>query len=583
MINIKENSELNTLNHSCAHLLAHAVKHLYPNAKFWVGPVIDDGFYYDIDLGDCSISEDDLPKIEKEMKKISKSNKLIKRIELSKEEALELFKNDEYKIDLINNMPDSEIISAYSQGDFIDLCRGPHVEYTKYIKYFKLLRVSGAYYKGDSKNKVLQRIYGVCFKNDDDLQKYLNLIEEMKERDHRKLGKELGIFMISDLVGKGLPLWLPNGTTLRRILQEYITNKEILLGYKHVITPSLGSVDLYKTSGHWEHYKDDMFPMMKLDEEEYVLRPMNCPHHMIMYKRDLHSYRELPIRIAEIANDFRYEASGAVCGIERTRAFTQNDSHIFCTSSQIKQEFKNVIDLILDVYKDFGFKDYKFRLSLRDVNNKEKYFGNDELWEKSENELREVLQEIGADYYEADGEAAFYGPKLDVQVKSAIGHDVTLSTVQLDYQLPERFDLTYVDNNGDKVRPIVIHRAILGSLDRFTAFLLEETKGVLPLWLSPVQISIIPVNFDVHGGYCDEIKAKLLENNLRVEIDTRDEKLSYKMREAQKKKIPYILVIGDKEKEANMVNYREHGSKTTTSISVDDFINKLKIQIQNHK
>ncbi len=583
MINIKEDKNLNVLNHSCAHLLAHAVKHLYPNAKFWVGPVIEEGFYYDIDLGDDVITESDLPKLEKEMKKISKSNKLIKRIELSKSEALDLFKDDPYKVDLINNMSDDEVITAYRQNDFVDLCRGPHVESTKCMKYFKLLKVSGAYYKGDSNNKVLQRIYGICFESKEDLEEHLKLLEEMKERDHRKLGKELGIFMISDLVGKGLPLWLPNGATVRRLLQRYITDKEVALGYEHVITPSLGSVDLYKTSGHWDHYKDDMFPMMKLDDEEYVLRPMNCPHHMIMYRNSLHSYRELPIKIAEIANDFRYEASGAVCGIERTRAFTQNDSHIFCMPSQIKEEFKNVINLILDVYKDFGFKDYSFRLSLRDKNDQEKYFGNDELWEKSENELREVLNEFGVEFYEAEGEAAFYGPKLDVQVKSAIGHDVTLSTIQLDYQLPERFDLTYIDKNGDRARPVVIHRAILGSLDRFTAFLLEETKGVLPVWLAPLQVNIIPVNNDIHFDYCKKLKTKLLENGIRVNIDVRDEKLGYKMREAQTKKIPYILVVGDKELEENTVNYRKHGSKESVSISVDDFIQMIKEQINNYK
>lgn len=583
MINIKEDKNLNVLNHSCAHLLAHAVKHLYPNAKFWVGPVIEEGFYYDIDLGDDVITESDLSKLEKEMKKISKSNKLIKRIELSKSEALDLFKDDPYKVDLINNMSDDEVITAYRQNDFVDLCRGPHVESTKCMKYFKLLKVSGAYYKGDSNNKVLQRIYGICFESKEDLEEHLKLLEEMKERDHRKLGKELGIFMISDLVGKGLPLWLPNGTTVRRLLQRYITDKEVALGYEHVITPSLGSVNLYKTSGHWDHYKDDMFPMMKLDDEEYVLRPMNCPHHMIMYRNSLHSYRELPIKIAEIANDFRYEASGAVCGIERTRAFTQNDSHIFCMPSQIKEEFKNVINLILDVYKDFGFKDYSFRLSLRDKNDREKYFGNDELWEKSENELREVLNEFGVEFYEAEGEAAFYGPKLDVQVKSAIGHDVTLSTIQLDYQLPERFDLTYIDKNGDRARPVVIHRAILGSLDRFTAFLLEETKGVLPVWLAPLQVNIIPVNNDIHFDYCKKLKTKLLENGIRVNIDVRDEKLGYKMREAQTKKIPYILVVGDKELDENTVNYRKHGSKESVSISVDDFIQMIKEQINNYR
>lgn len=581
MINIKEDVKLNVLNHSCAHLLAHAIKHLHPNAKFWVGPVIENGFYYDIDLGDEVIREEDFPLIEKEMKKISKSNKLIKRIELSKNEALDIFKDDPYKIDLINGFSDNEVITAYRQDDFIDLCRGPHVEFTKMMKYFKLLKVSGAYYKGDSKNKVLQRIYGVCFENEADLSEYLNYLEEMKERDHRKLGKELDIFMISDLVGKGLPLWLPNGATIRRLLQRYITDKEVSLGYQHVVTPSLGSVNLYKTSGHWAHYKDDMFPMMKLDDEEYVLRPMNCPHHMLIYKNSLHSYRELPIKIAEIANDFRYEASGAVCGIERARAFTQNDSHIFCMPSQIKSEFKNVIDLILDVYKDFGFKNYSFRLSLRDKNDTEKYFGNDELWERSENELREVLKDFGVDFYEAEGEAAFYGPKLDVQVKSALGHDVTLSTIQLDYQLPERFELTYIDDKGDKVRPVVIHRAILGSLDRFVAFLLEETKGLLPVWLAPVQVNIIPVNNEYHLEYCVSLRDKLQKLGIRVELDIREEKLGYRMRESQTKKVPYTLVIGDKEVESNSVNYRLHGNKETKIINTDDFCSLIIEQINN--
>ncbi len=583
MINIKEDVKLNVLNHSCAHLLAHAIKHLYPNAKFWVGPVIENGFYYDIDLGDKVIREEDFPLIEKEMKKISKSNKLIKRIELSKEEALDTFKDDPYKVDLINGFSDDEVITAYRQDDFIDLCRGPHVETTKMMKYFKLLKVSGAYYKGNSKNKVLQRVYGICFENEEDLFNYLNYLEEMKERDHRKLGKELDIFMISDLVGKGLPMWLPNGATIRRLLQRYITDKEVSLGYQHVVTPSLGSVNLYKTSGHWAHYKDDMFPMMKLDDEEYVLRPMNCPHHMLIYKTSLHSYRELPIKIAEIANDFRYEASGAVCGIERARAFTQNDSHIFCMPSQIKNEFKNVIDLILDVYKDFGFKNYSFRLSLRDKNDTEKYFGNDELWEKSENELREVLKEFGVEFYEAEGEAAFYGPKLDVQVRSALGHDVTLSTIQLDYQLPERFELTYIDDKGDKVRPVVIHRAILGSLDRFVAFLLEETKGVLPVWLAPVQVNIIPVNNEHHLEYCVSLKDKLQKLGIRVNLDIREEKLGYRMRESQTKKIPYTLVIGDKEVESNSVNYRLHGSKGTNVLSIDDFCSLILDQIEKKR
>ena len=578
MINIKEDEYLSKINHSCAHVLAQAVRHLYPEAKFWVGPVIEEGFYYDIDLEGKTLTNEDLEKISKEMKKIIKDGKRIVRHEITKSEAREMFSSDPYKIDLINNMADDETISCYSQGDFTDLCRGPHADTVKECKYFKLLKFSGAYYKGDSKNKMLQRIYGVCFKTEEELNNHLQELEEAKERDHRKIGKDLGIFMFSDLVGKGLPMWLPNGFIVRRALVDYITDKEIAHGYKHVMTPSLGSVDLYKTSGHWDHYKEDMFPAMELDNESYVLRPMNCPHHMMMFKNTMHSYRDLPVRIAEIANDFRYEASGAVCGIERTRAFTQNDSHIFCTPSQIKEEFKEVINLILDVYKDFGFKNYRFRLSLRDKNDTEKYFGNDELWAKSEQELREVLEEIHADYYEAEGEAAFYGPKLDVQVKSAIGHDVTLSTVQLDYQLPERFDLSYINETGEKEKPVVIHRAILGSLDRFIAFLLEETKGVLPMWLAPVMVNIIPVNLEYHLEYAKQIK-DLLASNYRVNLDNRNEKLSYRMRESVIKKIPVTVILGQKEVDNNLISYRLYGSEETHTVSVEKFLSYLQERI----
>lgn len=580
MSDFLNDKDLNTLNHSCAHVLAQAVKHLYPQAKFWVGPVVEEGFYYDIDLGDQTISDDDLPKIEKEMKKICKDGKRIVRHEVSKEEVLEEFKDDEYKLDLINGLEDGTI-TTYSQGDFTDLCRGPHVETVKLCKNFKLIKHSGAYWKGDKNNKVLQRIYGVCFPTKEELEAHLQLLEEAKERDHRKLGKELGIFMFADIVGKGLPMWLPNGFTVRRLLSDYIMNKELELGYEHVMTPSLGNVKLYKKSGHWAHYKDDMFPAMELDDEAYVLRPMNCPHHMVMYKSTLHSYRDLPVRIAEIANDFRFEASGALTGIERARAFTQNDSHIFCRPDQIAQEFKNVAHLILDVYKDFGFKDYSFRLSLRDKNNKEKYFGNDGLWEKSENELREVLKEMDVEFYEAEGEAAFYGPKLDVQVKSALGHDVTLSTIQLDYQLPERFELTYVDENGDKVRPVVIHRAILGSLDRFVAFLLEETKGNLPLWLAPTQVQVIPVKLEYHDEYAKEVVAKLRKAHFRVNNDNRDEKLGYRIREAQLKKIPYQLVLGDNERDNGTVTYRKHGEKKQTTVTFEEFVELLNTEVEN--
>ena len=581
MINIKNDEKLNTLNHSCAHLLAHAVKHLYPNALFWVGPVIDDGFYYDIDLGDEVLTDSDLEKITKEMKKIVKDNKLIKRIELTKEEALEMFKNDPYKIDLINNMETGTNITAYSQGDFIDLCRGPHVESTKLLKHFKLLKISGAYYKGDSKNKVLQRIYGVCFDNEEALEQHLKLLEEAKQRDHRKIGKELEIFMSDDLVGKGMPLWLPNGAIIRKQLENYIYEKEQKLGYDHVYTPCVGTVDLYKTSGHWDHYKENMFPMMKVDEEEFVLRPMNCPHHMLIFKNKLHSYRDLPVRIGEFATDFRYEASGAVKGLERVRCMCQNDAHLFVTPEQIGEEFKRVVNLILDVYRDFGIEDYKFRLSLRDKNDKEKYFDDDEMWDNAENKLRQVLNELGVEYFEAVGEAAFYGPKLDVEVKPAVGPEVTLSTCQLDFLLPRRFELNYIDRDGTKKTPVVIHRAILGTFDRFTAFIIEETKGVFPTWLAPVQVNIIPVNNEYHLDYSKELKQWLSTNKIRVELDSRDEKLSYRMRESQVKKIPYTLIIGDKEKEEQMISFRRFGQTSTQTVTKEEFINMINKEIEN--
>ena len=525
MINIKEDKNLNTINHSCAHLLAQAVKHLYPNALFWVGPVIEEGFYYDIDLGDTVITEEDLEKIEKEMKKISKDGKRIIRHEISKNEALEMFKNDPYKLDLINRMDENEqIISCYSQGDFTDLCRGPHVETVKEIKYFKLLKVSGAYWKGDAKNKMLQRIYGICFKNEEDLNAYLQELEDRKNRDHRKIGKELEIFMTDDLVGRGLPMFLPNGYIIWQELEDYIKEKERNLGYQHVLTPCVGNVELYKTSGHWDHYKENMFPKMDVDGESFVLRPMNCPHHMMIYANKLHSYKDLPIRIGEIAHDFRYEASGAVKGIERGRHFCQNDAHLFVTPEQIKSEFKNVVDLIFDVYKDFNITNYRCVLSLRDKEDKEKYYQDDEMWDKAENELREVLNELNIDYTEEIGEAAFYGPKLDVNVKPAVGNEYTLSTCQLDFCLPMKFDLKYVSKDGDKKTPVVLHRAILGSLDRFMAYILEETKGALPLWLSPTQINVIPVNNEYHIEYANKIYELLKDNGFRVNIDLRDEK-----------------------------------------------------------
>ncbi len=583
MINIKEDEKLNVLNHSCAHLLAHAVKHLYPEAKFWVGPVIEEGFYYDIDLGDNVITDEVLIKIEKEMKKISKDNKLIKRLELSRSEALDMFKDDPYKIDLIERMDSDEVISAYQQGDFVDLCRGPHVESTKIMKYFKLIKFSGAYYKGDSKNKMLQRIYGVCFYNEEDLQNYLNELEDLKLRDHRKIGKDLDIFMVHDLVGKGMPLWLPNGALVRKQLENYIYDKEQKMGYLHVYTPCVGTVDLYKTSGHWDHYKENMFPSMKVDDEEFVLRPMNCPHHMLIYGNTIHSYRELPIRIGEFATDFRYEASGAVKGLERVRCMCQNDAHLFVRPDQIGDEFKKVVSLILDVYNDFGIKNYKFRLSLRDKNDKEKYFDDDEMWNVAENRLRDVLNDLGCEYTEAIGEAAFYGPKLDVEVKPAVGPEVTLSTCQLDFLLPRRFNLSYVDSDGSKQVPVVLHRAIFGTFDRFTAFILEETKGALPTWLSPIQVNVIPVNNDYHLDYAKDIEKLLLDNGIRVNLDARNEKLSYKIRESQTKKIPYTLILGNVERDNNTVSYRKFGSEETTSLSIDEFIKYIKDVIVNKK
>ena len=569
--------------HTTSHIMAQAVKRLYGDSvKLAIGPSIDEGFYYDFDSDDKKISQVDFEAIEAEMKKIIKENLEISKFELPRNEAIELAEKlkEPYKVELINDLPEDEVISFYKQGEFTDLCAGPHLMSTGKVKIVKLLKVAGAYWRGSEKNKMLQRVYAISFPKQSMLDEYLQKLEEAKERDHRKLGKELGIFMISDLVGKGFPMWLPNGFLLRRALSDYIMDKELKLGYKHVLTPSLGSVDLYKTSGHWDHYKDDMFPAMEMDNEAYVLRPMNCPHHMMIYKNFLHSYHDLPLRMAEVAHDFRYEDSGTLVGLERARTFTQNDSHIFCRPDQIKEEFKGVINLILDTYKDFGFKNYKFRLSLRDPENKEKYFENDELWNKSENELREVLNELGVDFYEAKGEAAFYGPKLDVQVISALGHDVTLSTCQLDYQLPEKFELEYVDENGDKVRPVVIHRAILGSLDRFVAFLLEETKGNLPVWLAPVQVKVLPIS-DKFIYEARKVYEACFNADLKVEMDDRAEKIGYKIREAQTQKIPYMLIVGAKEVETNTVSIRKRGEGEVGALSIDDTIAKIKQEIEN--
>ena len=581
MVNFKENEELNTLNHSCAHLMAQAIKHLYPQAKFWVGPVVAEGFYYDVDLGDAVINDEAIEAIEKEMKKVAKSGKKIIRKEITKEEALEMFKGDEYKLDLISGLDDGTI-TCYEQGDFTDLCRGPHVDNVKLCRNFKLIRHSGAYFKGDCKNKVLQRIYGVCFPTKEELEEHLKLLQEAKERDHRKIGKEMGLFMLDDLVGRGLPMFLPKGYTIWQVLEYYIKEKERKLGFLHVMTPCVGTVNLYKTSGHWDHYKENMFPAMEVEGESFVLRPMNCPHHMMIYANRMHSYKDLPIRIGEIAHDFRFESSGTLKGIERGRHFCQNDAHLFVTPEQIKDEFTSVVKLIFDTYKDFGITDFRCVLSLRDPENKEKYHDDDEMWNKAENALREVMNDIGIEYTEEIGEAAFYGPKLDVNVKPAVGNEYTLSTCQLDFCLPAKFELSYIDKDGEKKTPVVLHRAILGSLDRFMAYILEETKGNLPTWLAPLQVKVMPVKTDNEDlmAYADEVCELLDSKNVRVDLDDRAEKLGYRMREAQMEKVPYMLVLGFNEMEQKTVSFRLHGEKDTTVLPLDEFVDMITKEIE---
>ncbi len=582
MVNFKEDENLEMLNHSCAHLMAQAVKHLFPQAKFWVGPVVAEGFYYDIDLGDEVIRDEDIPKIEKEMKKLAKEGKKIYRREVSKAEAMEMFANDPYKVDLIEDLEDGHI-TVYDQGDFTDLCRGPHVESTKLLKNFKLVKHSGAYWKGDANNKVLQRIYGVCFPTAEELEAHLQELEEAKERDHRKIGKDMQLFMVDDLIGRGLPMFLPKGYVVWQELENYIKAKERKLGYKHVMTPCVGTVGLYKTSGHWDHYKENMFPAMEVEGESFVLRPMNCPHHMMIYANRMHSYKDLPLRIGEIAHDFRFESSGTLKGIERGRHFCQNDAHLFVTPEQIKQEVSSVVDLIFDVYKDFNITDYRCVLSLRDPEDKVKYHDDDEMWNTAENALREVLDSIGIEYTEEIGEAAFYGPKLDVNVKPAVGNEITLSTCQLDFCLPAKFKLTYIDKDGEKKTPVVLHRAILGSLDRFMAYILEETKGNLPLWLAPVQVKVLPVKNDDEelNAYANEIADALSDEDVRVEVDNRSEKLGYRMREAQMEKVPYLLVLGKNEQEEGTVTYRIHGQRETTTVTRAEFTELVKRQIAN--
>ena len=567
--------------HTTSHIMAQAIKRLYGDVKLTIGPAIENGFYYDFDT-EKHFSEEDFEKIEEEMKKIIKEDLPIERYSLSREEAIKFMKeNDEpYKVELIEELPEGEEISFYKQGEFVDLCAGPHLMSTGKVKVVKLLSASGAYWRGNENNKMLQRIYGISFPKTSQVEEYLQMLEEAKQRDHRKIGKELELFMTHPLVGSGLPMYLPDGATIRRILERYIQDKEIELGYKHVYTPSLANVELYKTSGHWDHYKEDMFPVMKMDNEEMVLRPMNCPHHMLIYKNKLHSYRDLPIRIGELAHDFRYEASGSVCGLERVREMCQNDAHLFVTPEQIQAEISEVVKLILAVYEDFGFENYSFRLSLRDKNDKHKYFDDDEMWESAESQLRDTLKALNLDFYEAEGEAAFYGPKLDVQIKSALGHDVTISTCQLDFLLPERFKLTYIGEDGKEHRPVVIHRAILGSSDRFMAFLIEETKGALPLWLAPTQAKILPIS-DAQLEYAREIEKEYRKAGIRIEVDDRNEKIGYKIREAQLQKIPYMLVVGDKEIEANAVAVRSRKEGDLGQVNKEEFLERMQEEIEN--
>lgn len=576
IITDKSEEALDIMRHSTAHLLAQAIKRIYGkehHVQFGVGPVIENGFYYDVDI-DVAITPEDLPKIEKEMKKIINSNLPIERIEVSREEAKARFEaiGDELKLELLEAIPEGEAVTIYEQGEFFDLCRGIHLPSTGKIKEFKLLSLAGAYWRGDSNNQMLQRIYGTAFFSKEELNEHLRLLEEAKERDHRKLGKELKLFANSQKVGQGLPLWLPKGATIRRVIERYIVDKEVRLGYEHVYTPVLASVELYKTSGHWAHYQEDMFPVMEMDNEDLVLRPMNCPHHMMIYKNEPHSYRELPIRIAELGTMHRYEMSGALSGLQRVRGMTLNDAHIFVRPDQIKDEFIRTVRLIEEVYQDFGLNDYTFRLSYRDPEDTEKYFDDDAMWNKAQSMLKDAMDELGHDYYEAEGEAAFYGPKLDVQVKTALGKEETLSTVQLDFLLPERFDLTYIGEDGKHHRPVVIHRGVVSTMERFVAFLIEEYKGALPTWLAPVQFQVIPVSPSVHLDYAKKVQERLQLEGLRVELDSRDEKIGYKIREAQMQKIPYMLVVGDQEAENGAVNVRKYGEQDSETMDLEAFV-----------
>ena len=569
--------------HTCSHVLAQAVKRLYPEVKLAIGPSIEGGFYYDFDAP-FNFTQEHLDALEAEMRKICKEKLKLERFELPREEAIKFMeeKDEPFKVELINDLPEDAHISFYKQGEFTDLCAGPHLDSTGRIKgnAIKLTACNAAYWRGDSKRETLQRIYGVAFPKKDELDEYLAKLEEAKLRDHRKLGRELGLFMTDELVGRGLPMFLPKGYTVWRILENYIRDKELKLGYQHVLTPCVGTVELYKTSGHWDHYKQNMFPAMEVDDEVYVLRPMNCPHHMRIYANQPHSYRNLPVRIGEIAHDFRYEASGTLKGIERGRHFCQNDAHLFVTPEQIKDEFSKVCDLIFETYKDFGITDYRCVLSLRDPADKEKYHDDDEMWNTAENALREVLNELGIHYTEEIGEAAFYGPKLDVNVRPAVGAEYTLSTCQLDFCLPAKFHLTYIDSNGEEKTPVVLHRAILGSLDRFMAYLIEETMGAFPTWLAPVQAKFLPVT-DRANEYCEKVAAQLEEQGFRTEVDYRNEKIGRKIRDAQTEKVPYMVIVGDRDMENGTVSPRHRADGDLGAMSVDEFSALLKRVVDN--
>lgn len=573
MKNIKEDERLMPLNHSCAHLLAQAVKHLYPEAKFWVGPVIEDGFYYDMDLGDKVITEEDIPKIEKEMKKIAKDGKKIIRHEISKQEALDMFKDDEYKLDLIEHFPDDEVITCYSQGDFTDLCRGPHVDSVKELKHFKLLKFSGAYFKGDANNKMLQRIYGVCYDTEEDLQEHLQMLEEAKKRDHKKLGKELELFMISEY-GPGFPFFLPKGMILRNILENFWYEEHTKEGYVFIKTPIMLSQELWKVSGHWDNYRENMY-ISEIDDKTYAIKPMNCPGGMLVYKNSLHSYKDLPIRCGELGQVHRHEASGALNGLFRVRTFTQDDAHIFMREDQIEEEIIRLINFIDRIYGIFGLT-YDIELSTRP---EEKFIGTIESWDKAERILQDACKQAGHDCKINPGDGAFYGPKLDFHIKDSLGRVWQCGTIQLDSNLPERFDLTYIDKDGSKKRPIMLHRVIFGSIERFIGILIEHYAGLFPLWLAPVQVAVIPVSAIHQGDYAQEVFDQLKAAGIRVELDDRNEKLGYRLRDAVTKKINYVVILGENEKNDKTISYRLHGRQETTTVSLAEFITLLQEEI----